>query len=103
MLNWRTVTNSRDAKFMVRGTELSVAIVPDTLHRFQLCEIRTVIRGDEGIEYDREYHVRDAHSVSDAEVRDKVRPRVVAKFASEAEALQFCDNAMNATNATIWG
>ena len=92
MLNWRTVTHSRDAKFLVRGTELSIAIVPNTLHRFQLCEIRTVSRGDEGFEHDREYAVRDAYTVSDADVAARVRPKIVARFPTEAEALAWCAN-----------
>lgn len=94
MLDWKTITNSRDNRFMVRGTELSIAIVPDTAHRFQLCEIRTVARGDDGMEYDREYAVRDAHSVSDADVRNRVRPHIVARFETEDEAVSWCRQQM---------
>jgi len=86
--NWRTVTPSREPSFMVRGTELSVAIVPGFNSRFQLCEIRTVSRGDDGMEYDREYVVRDADTVTDADVREKIRPKIIGKFPTLDAALE---------------
>lgn len=87
MLNWRTVTPSRHNSFLVRGTELSVAIVPNTLSRFQVCEIRTIMRGDDGMEYDREYALRDAETVSDADIADGKRPAIVGRYPTLDDAL----------------
>ena len=87
MLNWRSVTNSNDCKFMVKGTELAVAIVPGTFSRFQVCEVRSY---DKDNHADGRYLVRDAHTVSDAEVKAGVRPRIVANVATLDEALKFC-------------
>lgn len=87
MLNWRTITPAHDPKFLVRGTELSVAIVPGHHSRFQICEIRTYIRLDNGYECDREYAIRDADKVSDQDVREGKRPPIVGRFASLDEAL----------------
>lgn len=93
-LRWRTLVTERDSRYWVRGTELATAIVPDTRHRFQLCEHRTVLRHGEHAEYDREYLVRDAHGVTDAQIRDRVRPPVVARYPSEAAALEWCRAAL---------
>lgn len=89
-LRWRTVTGERDSRFLVRGTELATAVVPNCSHRFVLCEHRVVGRDDMGATFDREYRVRDAHGVSDAQVRERVRPPIVARFDTEAEALAWC-------------
>jgi len=70
MLKWRTVTHSNDARFLIKGTELSVAVVPGTRSRFQLCEVRS--RDADG-HPDRVYMVRDAHAVTDAQVKSVVR------------------------------
>lgn len=87
-LNWRSVTPSTDRKFMVKGTELSVAIVPGTLSRFQLCEIRSY---DAAGEADRVYQVRDAATVNDDEIKRGIRPRVVATVATIDEAVKYCN------------
>ena len=86
MFNWRTVTGSNHPKFMVKGTELSVCLAPDTRSRFQLCEVRSY---DATGQADRRYLVRDAHTVSDAEVKAGIRPRVVANCATLDEALNY--------------
>lgn len=88
-MEWRTVTGSNHPKFMVKGTELSNAIVPGVLSRFQVCEIRSY---DKDGHADRYYAVRDAHTVSDAEVKAGVRPHIVANFTTLDEALKFCQN-----------
>lgn len=87
MLAWRTVTHSQDSRFMVTGTELSRAIVPGTMSRFQICEVRS--RDSEG-HADRRYAIRDAATVTDAEVREGVRPRIVEWFPDELAALEWC-------------
>lgn len=89
MLGWRTVTPSSSPMFLVRGTELSVAIVPGTLSRFQICEVRTLTRSEDGWDYDREYCLRDAHTVSDQDVRDGRRPAIVHRAATLDEALDW--------------
>ena len=87
MLNWRTVTHSQSSKFLVKGTELSNAIVPGTSSRFQLCEIRSY---DADKNADRRYAVRDAATVSDEDVRNGVRPRIVKWFDDDRAAQEWC-------------
>lgn len=89
-VRWHVLVGERHRLFYVRGTELAVAMVPGMGSRFQLCDHRTITQGDSGIEYDREICVRDAASVSDAEVKDGIRPRIVARFPSAAEAVAWC-------------
>jgi hypothetical protein len=89
LLNWRTVTHSQSDRFLVSGSELSVALVPGTLSRFQLCEIRTYDRG-EAFPHGRRYAIRDAATVSDADVREGKRPAIVKWFADELAALEWC-------------
>lgn len=90
MLNWRTITPTTSAAFLVKGTELSFAIVPHTRCRFGISEVRTVLRTANGQDYDRQYCVRDAAAVSDVEVKDGKRPPVVATFDSDLDAIKFC-------------
>lgn len=90
MLTWRTVTHSQSPQFLVRGTELSRAIVPGTLSRFQICEMRTYDRTD-SFPHGREYVIRDAATVSDSQVREGKRPAVVSRHADELAALEWCE------------
>lgn len=77
MLDWHSVTSSSDTRFFVKGTVLSRAVVPDTLHRFVVVEIRCQdADGHPG----RLYGLEDAYTVSDADVRDGKRPKIVARF-----------------------
>jgi hypothetical protein len=92
-LSWRTVTHSQSDRFLVAGTELSKAIVPGTLSRFQLCEIRTYDRGED-FPHGRRYAIRDAATVSDADVREGKRPAIVASFRDELAALEWCAEQM---------
>jgi hypothetical protein len=73
-LNWRTLTGSTNPKFLVNGAELSVAFAAG--HRFAVYEVRC--RDEEG-QPDRKYVIRDAQSVSDAQVKKGVRPTVCAE------------------------
>lgn len=73
-LNWRTLTGSANPKFLVNGVELSVAFAAG--HRFAVYEVRC--RDDEG-QPDRKYVIRDAQSISDAQVKEGVRPAVCAE------------------------
>jgi hypothetical protein len=94
MLTWRTVTHSQDSRFMVTGTELSRTIVPGTLSRFQICEHRSY---DIDRMPDRRYAIRDAATVSDEQVREGVRPRIVQWFPDELAALEWCAKAVGST------
>lgn len=89
MLNWRNVTPSNSTKFLVKGTELNVALC-GPLSRFQICEVRAY---DAERNADREYVVRDAHTVSDADVRAGKRPAIVARFTDEYDAINYCVSA----------
>lgn len=89
MLDWRTVTHSQSDRFMVRGTELSKAIVPGTLSRFQICEMRTYDRDDQ-FPHGRNYAIRDAATVTDAQIREGKRPAIVKWFHDELAALEWC-------------
>lgn len=86
-LNWQNVTPSNSPKFLVRGTELNRAIVPGTLSRFQVCELRTVSRSTEGLDYDREYVLRDAATVTLEQVAAASRPAIVGRFPTLDAAL----------------
>jgi hypothetical protein len=91
-LNWRTVTNERDSRFMVKGTELSRAIIPGFNSRFMLYDVRCYVWCDasQRNEADRTYCIRDAATVSDEQVRDGVRPAIVWRGESEEEAILWC-------------
>jgi hypothetical protein len=85
MLNWKTVTGAANPKFLVKGTELSVTLCGEH-SRFQICEIRCL---DADGNPDRRYAIRDAETVSDADVRAKIRPKIVAWLARVDEAIAF--------------
>lgn len=91
--DWQSVTTSRDAAFLIKGSELAKTIVPDTLCRFQICEHRayTADRVPTVV-----YRVRDAETVSDEQVRDGVRPAVVRHFHDFDEAVAWCQNQSDA-------
>lgn len=85
MLNWRTVTGERNPRFLVKGTVLANALCGDN-SRFLIEEVRAYPDG----EIDRAYRVRDAHCVTDAEIRDGKRSPVVATFSDEVRAVRWC-------------
>ena len=95
MLQWRTVTPSNDPKFMVDGYVLAAAYVPGTQSRFLVEEVRCRVRDavDGQLYSSTTYRVRDAATVSDADVAAGKSSRVVyrsddmdlcVKFAKEA-------------------
>lgn len=77
-LNWNYVTDYRDPKFMVKGTRIAQA-VRGFQSRFALVEVRT---RDHGVTYG----ISDAETVSDAEVKVGVLPKIV-KWSDDAEEL----------------
>lgn len=95
MLSFRALPYPRD-KFLVRGTELAVAVVAGTLSRFAVYEVRTLCGPSAAMQYDRAYMVRDAATVSDEAVRAGQRPKVVARFDDERDAEAFCVANINA-------
>jgi hypothetical protein len=90
MLRWHSRIGENHRLFMVEGTELACAVVPNTSHRFVLCELRTFVRENDHLVPDRIIAIRDAASVSDAEVAKRIRPRIVARFAGVDDALAYC-------------
>lgn len=88
-MNWRNVTPSNSTRFFVKGTELNNAIVPGTLSRFQICEIRCY---DHERQADRRYAVRDAETVSDAQIHKGKRPEIVKWFDDENSAVEWCSH-----------
>ena len=86
-LRWHTVTGSRADNFMVKGTELSVALC-GAHSRFQLCEIRAY---DAERNADRTYAIRDADTVTDAERKVGKRPSIVAWESDLDAAIAYCE------------
>lgn len=82
-LIWRPLPY-RPGTDLVKGTELAMAFVPGTRSRFAICETR-------GIDADRMpclvYRLRDAETVSDAEVRAGVRPKVIGVYPEPEQAI----------------
>jgi hypothetical protein len=76
-LNWHSLPYD-PAKFLVKGTEIAQAIVPGTLSRFAIVETRSI--GEDRMPA-LVYRLRDATTVSDADVRAGVRPHVVGVYA----------------------
>jgi hypothetical protein len=86
VLNWRNITPVGNPKFWVRGTELNNALCgPQS--RYQICEIRVY---DKDRNADRAYTVRDAATVTDEEVKQGIRPKIVANFDDDLQAIAFC-------------
>lgn len=85
-LYWKSLPYSRD-KFMVVGTELSQAIVPGCNSRYAIVEVR---RYDENKQADRRYSIRDAATVTDEDVKNGKRPKQIASFNYEDEAIEYC-------------
>jgi hypothetical protein len=86
MLNWRTVTGERNSAFLVKGTLLATALYGRN-SRFLIEEVRAYPDG----EIDRAYRVRDAHCVTDSEMREGKSSPVVGRFASEVDAVNACN------------
>lgn len=74
MLSWRGVDYEK-SRFFVKGTILAQAIVPGTLSRFAVREVRGGI-GDDGYSTLR-YGLADASTVSDDDVRAGKLPLVI--------------------------
>lgn len=90
MLEWRTLPYKPE-NYFVAHTELAAAYVPGTLSRFAIYETRDRPRVEDGkhVAGDVYYAVRDAYTVSDAQVREGKRPQVVARFDSYDDAARW--------------
>lgn len=94
VLHWTTILSSSDPKFLVKGHELSQALYgPNS--RFAIIEVRT---------YDKDrfggvrYRVRDAVTVSDADVRKGKRPAIVHECPTLDQAVAWCDQKVKDEN-----
>ncbi len=86
-LRWRSLPAAGTDRGQVKGTELAYAVVPDTLHRFIVYEVRAML-ADRSL--DVTYHVRDAGALSDEQVRAGARPPVVYRHHDCDQAVAWC-------------
>lgn len=84
-LNWQYVTDPRDPKFKVKGTRIAQAVC-GFRSRFAIVELRTY---DFGVVYG----IADAETVSDADVKAGVRPRIVKWFDNLEDAVAAVERA----------
>lgn len=95
--DWETVTTYRDPRFLVKGVELAFTVCGAQM-RFAICEHRAMTaEGEPSVIY----RVRDAETVSDAEVKHGLRPKVVARFHTFEEAETFVRMAGLPPNASM--
>lgn len=85
---WKEVVSSRSPECLVKGIELAT-LVCGPLSRFQICAHR--VYDAEGFA-DEAYRVRDAHTVTDAQVKEGVRPEIVARFDTLEKAEAFVNS-----------
>lgn len=87
MLNWRPVTPSNNPKHWVKGSEIDSCVPDGFLSRFRIASIRCYVwqadasnpRGGTYVA-DAFYRVYDAETISDAQVREGVKPASVGNF-----------------------
>lgn len=82
-LEWRPLAYPA-GRDLVKGTELASAFVPDTLHRFAVVETRAI--DAEGLPC-LIYRLRDAETITDSEVREGVKPRVIGTYPEPEDAV----------------
>jgi len=85
---WKSITPSNSPKYMVMGTELNYMLA-GVNSRYAIVEVRSY---DKDRNADRLYIIRDAHTVSDEDIKNGVRPKIVARFNFEDDALKYCQN-----------
>lgn len=84
MLDWHTITAGNDPKRWVKGCELESCIPSGFLSRFRIVSVRIY---DADRNADVRYSVRDAATVTDAEVKAGKAPRSVGEFPTLEDAL----------------
>ncbi len=82
MLDWRTLVGERNLAYTVNGTELETTACGEH-GRFRIYSVRNGYHA-------MTYHVRDAHTVSDADVKAGVRPAVTFKNDNLDLCVKFC-------------
>jgi hypothetical protein len=85
---WKSITPSNSPKYMVKGTELNYMFA-GVNSRYAIVEVRSY---DKDRNADRSYIIRDAYTVSDEDIKNGVRPKIVARFDFEDDALKYCQN-----------
>lgn len=88
-LDWHIMIDYRHPKFMVKGHELAQTLYGPS-SRFAIVEVRAMM-ADRSM--GTRYRVRDAQTVSDAEVKAGIRPKIVWEGESFDEAKAYCDRA----------
>jgi hypothetical protein len=83
VLSWRPLPYD-PARARIKGTEFAQAIVPGTLSRFAICETRALAADGSP---DMLYRLRDAQTVSDADVARGIRPHVVGVYKDPQSAV----------------
>lgn len=93
MLDWEILIKPNQSDYLVKGKELARARIVSPLpvwarHRFYIYEVRQLDKdGMPGIGY----HVRDAETVTLAEVKDGARPKVVFRNISLHQCIEFVE------------
>jgi hypothetical protein len=85
-LEWKTITPSNHHRYMVVGCEIDQAIVPNCLSRYAIVMVR---RYDSERNADLGYSIRDANTITDEDIRNGKRPKQIAYFLYEDEAIEF--------------
>jgi hypothetical protein len=86
-LNWVSTNYPKD-RFFVKGTELATALC-GAHSRFQICETR-ILTDDKEFPYGERFDIRDAATVSDAESKAGVRPKIIKTFFDVDDAIAYC-------------
>ena len=88
-LHWRSITPSTSPRFLVRGTDLSVALF-GRCSRYAVYEVRCY--NAEG-NADREYVIRDAEALSGEDLRNGKRALIVERTRDYDELLRAVEKA----------
>jgi hypothetical protein len=99
-VEWIVVRDHKDPKFMVKGHVLAQAYVPGSHNRFLIEEVRAMAADRTmGVQY----RVRDAETVTDAEVRAGKHSQVIGTFDLFDRALALCKGVLEAEELGIMG
>ena len=79
---------------MVVGCEIDQAIVPNCLSRYAIVMVR---RYDNERNADLGYSIRDAATVSDEDIRNGKKPKQIAYFLYEDEAIKYLENILKSS------
>lgn len=85
---WKTLIPSHEPKHRVKGSELEQALCGQN-SRFALISVRCY---DTEGHSDLRYRLRDASTISDIEVEESRRPKIVAEFPTIEECEEWIKN-----------